>query len=178
MAILDHVTKGACEADRADRETAEGGGEAGEKHSSGLEISLQKASVWLCQLITQSICLHPCVVTKWLVWSRVQRGVNEEPSITQITHLPVSNNAVGLPRSTMINTGCSGCKMLANAVTLWLHSNCGVRWRKEKRKRNPAAQWHPALLSEPHKETGFRASLFPPEVRTVWNAWPSQSKAS
>lgn len=60
-----------CEADRADRKTVKrtvkGRGEAGKEHSSGLEISLQQAPVWLCQLITQSICLHPCVVTKWAV---------------------------------------------------------------------------------------------------------------
>lgn len=44
-----------------------GGGEVSKEHSSGLEIPLHKAPVPVRQLITQSICLHPCVVSKWVV---------------------------------------------------------------------------------------------------------------
>ena len=44
-----------------------GGGETG-KEQSGLDISLQHTPVRLCQLITQRICLHPWVGTKWGVW--------------------------------------------------------------------------------------------------------------
>lgn len=65
-----------CDADGADmvKRRVKSRGEEEEAHSHGLEISFQQTPVWLCQLMTQSICLHPCVVTKCLDVLSLQRG--------------------------------------------------------------------------------------------------------